>query len=207
MRLSYRENAKRKRELGMKYREREAISEQIANLREEKKAIRLLYQEIMKQEIELLDRLREIEGTKIKEHSPVKSLKDVLEELKDKEGENTPIILSAENEPVNSVIESKAFKKEVKEAIAKENEKRLSKNSDNQVWKKGRRFSATRGGEIVLDYLKTCGRPVPLSDINELLRNAGYMEGNGVMRMNGIMKKYATVQKATRGHYQYVPPK
>ena len=191
----------------MKYREREAISEQIANLREEKKAIRLLYQEIMKQEIELLDRLREIEGTQIEEHSHVKSLNDVLEELRDKEGENTPIILSAENEPLNSVIENKAFKKEVKEAIAKENEKRLSRNNDNQVWKKGRRFSATRGGEIVVDYLKTCGRPVPLSDINELLSNAGYMEGNGVMRMNGIMKKYATVQKATRGHYQYVPPK
>ena len=42
----------------MKYMEREAVSEQIANLREEKKAIRLLYQEIMKQEIELLDRLK-----------------------------------------------------------------------------------------------------------------------------------------------------
>lgn len=191
----------------MKYREREAISEQIANLREEKKAIRLLYQEIMKQEIELLDRLREIEGGQKEEHGPTKSLKDVLEELRDKEGDNTPIILSAENEPLNSVIESKAFKKEVKEAIAKENEKRLSRNNDNQVWKNGRRFSATRGGQIVVDYLKTCGRPVPLSDINELLSNAGYMEGNGVMRMNGIMKKYATVQKATRGHYQYVPPK
>ena len=207
MRLSYRENAKRKRELGMKYRERETISEQIANLREEKKGIRLLYQEIMKQEIELLDRLREMEGKTKEEHSPVRSLNDVLEELRDKEGKNTPIILSAENEPLNSVIESKAFKKEVKEAIAKENKKRLSRNSDNQVWKKGRRFSATRGGEIVLDYLKTCGRPVPLSDISELLRNAGYTEGNWVMRMNGIMNKFDTIQKATRGHYQYVPPK
>ena len=111
----------------MKYMEREYISKQLANLQEEKKAIRLLYQEIIKQETRLLDRLREIEGGQKEEHGPVKPLKDVLEELRDKEGENTPIILKAENEPINSVIESETFKKEVKEAIAKENEKRLSR--------------------------------------------------------------------------------
>ena len=154
----------------MKYMEREYISKQLANLQEEKKEIRLLYQEIIKQETRLLDRLREIEGEQKEEHGPVKTQKDVIERLGGKEGENTTIVLNAEN-------------------------------------KKKRRFSTTRGGQIVVDYLKACGRPVPLSDIKELLTNAGYKEGNAVMRMNGIMKKYTTVQKVERGHYLYVPPK